>query len=212
MELGNRSNIVIHDKKFIFMMLKKCGSVTMGMTILSSLGHTDLGGNNVNKVLGSETEHLDKYEVDKLKDYTKVVWVRNPYNRLVSGWFDRIHLIRNEDTMSWYGVPNTITFPDFIDWVCSIPDEEMNVHFKQQTDDITIDGRLVPNVVMKLENLTEEWKQLRSRFNWLSELKYHANKSKKGDYRSYYTDELVEKVKIRFKDDLYLLNYTFEGK
>ena len=41
-------------------------------------------------------------------------------------------------------------------------------------------------------------------------MKYHANKSKKGDYRSYYTNEMIDKVKIRFKDDLYLLDYTFE--
>ena len=210
MDLGNRSNIVIHDKKFVFMMLKKCGSVTMGKIMLESLGHKELEGEEVDRVL-STLSHFNRYEVDAL-DYTKVVWVRNPFNRLVSGWFDRIHLIRNEDTMSWYGVPNTISFLDFIDWVCSIPDEEMNVHFKQQTADITINGRLVPNVVMKLENLTEEWEQLQSKFGWLAELKYHANKSNKGDYRSYYNYETIEKVKSRFKDDLYLLEYTFEGE
>ena len=46
MDKGKRGNFVIHNKKFVFMMLKKCASVTMGKTILSSLGYTDLSGNN----------------------------------------------------------------------------------------------------------------------------------------------------------------------
>lgn len=210
MEIGKRGNFVIHDKKFVFMMLKKCASVTMGKTILSSLGHTDLGGKNINKVLKSITpKHISRYEVDDLTDYTKVVWVRNLFNRLVSGWFDRIHIAKNKNTIAWYEIPNTISFPDFIDWVCSIPDEEMNVHFKQQTDDITINGRLVPNVIMKLESLSSDWKQLQTKHDWLVDLKWHANKSKKGDYRSYYTDKLIDKVNVRFKDDLCLLDYTF---
>lgn len=205
MNLGNRVNVVIHNKKFVFMMLKKCASVTMGKIILESLGYKKSEAKDINRILGA-LPHFNRYEVDAL-DYTKVVWVRNPFDRLVSGWFDRIHLMGNEDTMNWYGVPNTISFPDFIDWVCSIPDDEMNVHFKQQISDITIDGRLVPNTVMKLENLNEDWAQLQTNNSWLIDMKYHINKSKKEDYRKYYTDEIIEKIKIRFKDDLCLLNY-----
>lgn len=207
MHLGKRGNYIIHDKKFVFMMLKKCASVTMGRVILSSLGHRNLNGDNVNRVLPKYLAS-DRYEVASL-EYTKLVWVRNPFNRLVSGWFDRIHLIRNEYTMAWYGVPNTISFPDFIYWICSIDDSQMNAHFRQQTSDITIDGELIPNVIIKLENLKEEWPKLQARYEWLADLR-HANKSKKGDYKDYYTSDLIEKVRVRFKDDFRLLNYDEE--
>jgi hypothetical protein len=207
MHKGKRVNIVIHDKKFVFMMLKKCASVTMGKVILESLGHKNTKGNNVNKILRT-LDRFNKYDVDGL-DYTKVVWVRNPFDRLVSGWFDRIHKIKNKNTMNWYGIPNTISFPDFIYWVCSIDDDNMNVHFKQQTIDITIGNRIVPNIVMRLETLQEDWKQLQSKFNWLIDLKYHEHKSTKGDYRDYYTNDLIEKVNNRFAKDLELLKYKF---
>jgi hypothetical protein len=207
MDLGKRVNVVVHDKKFVFMMLKKCASVTMGKIILESLGYKNLRGDNVNKVI-RKLGCPNRYEVDAL-DYTKLVWVRNPFNRLVSGWFDRVRRQPNAKIMKWYGIPNTISFPDFVDWVCSIDDPHMNTHFRQQTSDITIDGRLVPNVVMKLENLNEEWKELQHVHDWLVDIKYHAHKSKKGNYRDYYTDDLIKKVEIRFKDDLRLLDYSF---
>lgn len=208
MDLGNRVNIALHDKKFIFMMLKKCASVTMGKVILNSLGYKDLSGGNVNKVLG-KLDHPVIYEVSSrdYMDYTKVVWVRNPFDRLASGWFDRIYSIRNEDTMNWYGIPNTISFPDFIDWVCAIDDANINTHFRQQTYYITIGDKLIPNVIMKLETLKNDWDKLKSKHTWLSDIEFYDNKSNKGNYRDYYTKELIKKVSYRFNDDLRLLKY-----
>lgn len=206
-ERGKILNIVFHDKKFVFMMIKKCASVTMGMIILDSLGYTDLTSKNIDNIdnLLNTIPHMNKYEIDAL-DYTKVVWVRNPFDRLVSGWFNRIHQKKSKYTMAKFGIPR-ITFSDFIDLVCSIPDSETNTHFMQQTSDITIDGRLVPNVVIKLENIKEEWSKLQKQHTWLADMEYHTHKSNKGDYRTYYTKNLIEKVKIRFKDDFYLLEY-----
>lgn len=204
MLLGDRGNYVIHNKKFVFMMLKKCGSVTMGKVILESLGYKDLSGPNVNRVLGSL--RLNRYEVAAL-DYTKVVWVRNPFDRLVSGWFHRVHNVTMKEARDSYGIPNTISFPDFVEWVCSIKDKEMNAHFRQQTFDITIDGVLVPNVIIKLENLKEDWQLLKARFDWLVDIKYHEHRTNKGNYCDYYKKDMIDKVKIRFVDDFRLLEY-----
>lgn len=204
MLLGDRGNYVIHDRKFVFMMLKKCGSVTMGKVILESLGYKDLSGPNVNRVLGSL--RLNRHEVSAL-DYTKVVWVRNPLDRLVSGWFNRVHNVTMKETMDSYGIPNNISFLDFVDWVYSIKDGEMNAHFRQQVFDITIDGVLVPNVIIKLENLKEDWQRLKARFDWLVDIKYHEHRTNKGNYHGYYDKESLDKVKIRFVDDFRLLGY-----
>ena len=84
------------------------------------------------------------------------------------------------------------------------------MHFRQQAHDITIDGRLVPNFIIKLENLNEGWKRLQKQQPWLADIKDRTHATKKGDYRKYYTDDLIEKVRIRFKDDLNLLGYNFE--
>jgi hypothetical protein len=205
MHLGNRANIVINDKKIIFMMLKKCASVTMGKTILSSLGYKDLSGDNINKVL-KKLGRISIKDAQEL-DYDKVVWVRNPLDRLVSGWTHRIKGVANKDTMDWYGIPNTISFSDFIDWVCSIEDAKMNAHFRQQTFDLTIDGVLVPNFIMKLEDLEKDWAVLRQQHPWLVPIRFHEHKTKKGNWKDYYTEDLFIKANKRFSNDLNLLGY-----
>jgi len=203
MDLGTRLNWIMHDRKFVFMMIKKCGTVTIQRVLFTSMG-LDVSGNiqKYSKFIGRGT----RFEIDKL-DYTKVAWVRNPFNRLVSGWWNRIHKARSKITMKSWQIPHTISFTDFVDWVCSYDDDHMNTHFRQQTYDITIDGRLVPTTVMKMENLKTEWGQLQIEHPWLPDIKWHDHKSNKGNYRKYYTDNMIDKVMIRFKDDFELLKY-----
>jgi len=202
--LGERHlNWVFHNKKFIFTMIKKCGTITIQRVLFESMGLDP----NVNlKRYGELINIVSLHDTDAL-DYTKVAWVRNPFDRLVSGWWDRIHTARPEYTKKMWQLPNTISFPDFIDWVCSYNDDHMNAHFKQQTHEITIDGRLVPNRIMKMENLKTEWSQLQIEHPWLPNIKWHDHKSDKGDYRKYYTGSIIDKVMIRFKNDLNLLEY-----
>ena len=209
MVLGDRINWVLHNKKFVFMILKKCASVTMKKVILSSLGYEDVSSENINRLTDDYFPlSMDKYKLDAL-DYDKVVWVRNPFDRLVSAWSHRVrnnkkHSIRD------YGIPHTTSFEDYIDYICSFKDEDLNVHFHQQTFNIAINDRLVPNIVVKIENLQEEWERVRERFEWLAPIKWHAHKSeKRGDYRRYYTKDLIKKVNNRFAKDLELLGYEF---
>ena len=205
MDLGKRINVVIHKKKFVFMMLKKCASVSMGKVILTSLGHKNLKGHNINTVL-RPLGGLSINEVEEL-DYTKVAWVRHPLDRLVSGWVHRVKGVSNKNTMTWYGIPNTISFPDFVDWVCSINDADMNAHFRQQTFDLVLDDKLVPNVLMKLETLHSDWKKLQAQFSWLANLTFHDHKTNKGNWQLSYDKELLKKASKRFSEDLNLLGY-----
>jgi hypothetical protein len=206
MPLGKQINVVFNEKKLVLMILKKCASVTLHRTILESLGHKDLSGKNINRVFRNDLTLIDKYEIVKL-DYTKAVWVRNPFDRLVSGWANRI---RDKKDAKVYGVSPDISFEDFALYVCSIEDSNLNVHFRQQTFDLTIEGDLVPNVLIHLESLKEGWEKLRRDFNWLSPVKRHDHKTKgKGNYQKYYTTRLVKKVRQRFQQDLKLLGYEF---
>ena len=209
MPLGKQLNVIFHDKQFAVMILKKCGSVTLHKTLLKSFGHTDLSGNNINKVFRQDFNLVNKYEIAKF-NYTTTSWVRNPFDRLVSGWFNRI---RNKKNAKSYGVDPNISFEDFALYICSLEDKDVNVHFHQQTFDIAIDGKLVPNRLIHLESLIEEWEDLRKEVPWLAPIKWREQWSKKkGDFKEYYKkDLLIEKVAQRFEQDLRLLGYTFEG-
>jgi len=206
--LGQQVNVIVRDKKFVFMALKKCGSVTLHKTVLDSLGYKDLSGKNINRVIRNDLAWTgDKHEIAELVDYIKISWVRNPFDRLVSGW---MHRVRNNNDAKGYGISPKASFEDFINHICSVEDENLNVHFRQQTSFIAIQGKLVPDILIHLENLQEEWEQLRSKFNWLSSIRWHEQKTKgPGKYRKHYNKDLIEKVRHRFEEDLDLLEYDF---
>ena len=158
---------------------------------------------------------------DRVWDYLKFAIVRNPWDRLVSCYKNKI--LSSGDTNDFYenGVHralvknygdlfnSSMSFADFTDAVCAIPDEFAEDHFRSQHTFVTHRGEVFVDHIGKLENIEEEWAYLCANVNIDNELGNINVSSNSGAYKDYYTDELRDKVAERYQKDIETFGYDF---
>ncbi len=148
-------------------------------------------------------------------------FVRNPFARLVSCYESKFHTdpLRNRNAMRrksldfdgyLYGyMKKDEGFSTFIDQIVSIPWRLDNNHFCSQYRKITDkNGKLLVDYFGKFERLAEDYELVRARGNF-APLKIY-NKSRHGDWRDYYTTDLVKKVYKKYSVDVKFLGYEQE--
>ena len=64
--------------------------------------------------------------------------------------------------------------------------------------------------ILKYENIQEDFKLLQNKLKWFEPLP-HANATIECDYKSYYTDELIDIVAKKYSKDIEMFGYTFKG-
>ena len=95
--------------------------------------------------------------------------------------------------------------------ICKIDDKYADLHFRSQVRLLSDKNwKLLPNHIMKLENLWKDFDILAKKI-WLPDnLKIpHLRKSWTEDYKKYYDEETKKMVEKRYKKDLELFNYSF---
>lgn len=160
----SRGTLVNHEMKFMITICYKCASkesITWFVENLSEYDHKDLiMGKKINRKF---VTHNINQEV--FKNYFKVVIVRNPYHRLVSGFLDRGLRIKTPLIKLCEGVvPITeLTFEKFVYLISKQEPKDMNGHWRQLSEDI--DPKDYDNVV-QLENITEIMDKVTNDFNF----------------------------------------------
>lgn len=139
----------------------------------------------------------------------KIIFVRNPFDRLVSAWQSKLIDKKHHAGYIKYGFHRDMLFEDFANAVCDIPDDESDHHFRSQTYEMySKNGQLEHLIICRFENLEYEWGRVRYEIPGLNQLK-HYGKSNHWDYHKYYNDKLIKKVYMRYRQDLKELNYDF---
>lgn len=169
---------------------------------------------------------LCKHDVRRYRDYYSFAFVRNPWSRLVSCFFDKVDPKEISEDLNPKGAaavmlgggennsapPATASFEEFVRAVCRTPDEESNRHFRSQHTFLTDrKGRLLPAHIFRFENLAQEFNALTERLGLPDTKLPHRNPSKKTPYQEYYTDELRRLVAERYARDIELFGYEFVG-
>ncbi len=147
---------------------------------------------------------IDIREASMINSTANIMFVRNPYDRLVSCWQSKlIDKVPNAGLVR-QGFTRDMTFEDFIKLVCKIPDDIANVHFKSQ-----MCFWLGPKTtILRFENIDDDWEIVRNKIVGLPPLP-HFGSSEHNHYREYYNPELIKLVQQRFKYDLEVLGYEF---
>lgn len=149
----------------------------------------------------------------KYKNYFKFAFVRNPYDRLVSCYEDKIMSDREkEDLIIKNGLYKKMPFKEFVRAICSIPDIRADQHIKSQSFFITDQNEnLLVDFIGKFENLENDYKKV-CKIIGIKKLKKLPTKNKskrKKDYREYYGEETKKLVYERYKKDFEILGYKF---
>lgn len=197
------------EKKFIFIHIPK----NAGSSIVNSLGGKLVDWDNQNKIYKqhasiSQLKNLYSINIDQ---YFKFAFVRNPWDRAVSGF----HWLTGVDQPSFQKCKKS-SFLDFLlvrngfEKLIGTKDQSTReVHFISQHEMIYIDGSNQMDFVGKFENLQKDFDTICSKIG-IEKLKLpESNKSKHKHYTEYYTDETKDLVYQKYQKDIELFNYKF---
>jgi hypothetical protein len=158
---------------------------------------------------------LNKHDVHRYTDFERIAFVRNPWDRLVSCYADKIlrdktHEAMAESIEQYDYYENYMPFADFARAVSRIPDKKANRHFRSQHTFLTDrSGDLMPNRIGYFETLSEDFARM-CREHDMPNLELPRFKvTRRTDYRDYYDAETIDLVRERYKTDIELFGYKF---
>lgn len=148
----------------------------------------------------------------EVPDYLHFAVVRNPFDRFVSFWADKIMGDGMNDGLRGLGFDRGMSFSDAARLAASLPDEETDPHIRSQSflllDE---DGRLRPDLVLRFERLGHDWETLRSIVERRSGVQLVALPRRRvSEHQSsdgYYDDTTRRLIRERFATDFETLNY-----
>ena len=206
--------IVSHLHRYIFVPMPKTGTHSVRQALREHLGPDDIEqvGLFVNKRFPFEPiaeirhGHLSVRQVrpylgDEVCDaYFKFSFVRNPFDRFVSycAFMTRQHGAFDRDPQ---GTMRKILFE-----VRPLD----HVHFQPQYTLLVDDaGNLEMDMIGRVEAMQDSYDAVCARIGIPSRALDRVNSSRRGDYRQYYDQALIDGVAELYRRDLELFDYTF---
>ncbi|WP_309495539.1 sulfotransferase family 2 domain-containing protein [Sulfurovum sp.] len=150
---------------------------------------------------------------EKFNSYYKFTFVRNPWDRLVSGY--EYLLQGGNKTGDLYFqdlfMKKYDTFDKFVlNYLDKDKIHEHGLFGPQYLYIYDYKGKCQVDFVGRFENIEQDFLKVVKHLNINDKLP-HTNKSKRNDYTSYYTNkEVLNKVSDLYKKDIELFNYTFD--
>ena len=185
-KIGKWQVIYSEERKFIWFKNAKTAGTSMYRGVMKKEIY-DLVGYKDNPIEFSKW--WDNLNDEKLEDYFKFTFVRNPYDRLLSA-FNHIVMEQTLETYvaSWpiihpgdiYGRPTEMTF-DIIFLLFSLftkrglqtyDIDKDSVHWMPQNNHVEMNGYQIVDFVGKYENLEDDWKYIASKLEISEELPF----------------------------------------
>ena len=185
-------NLTISEKnKFLWFRVGKVGS----RTILDIF-------NQANIELAAEHPYDLYYPVNKYKEYFRFAFVRNPWDRFVSCWQDKV-IRRNKFLIS----DDEQEFESFIDYVT------MNIDLEYGNPHLRLQSRLIDlnhiDFLGRFETFEDDLNKVMNILGIEATIKKKNASKRKIDYREYYTSRTREKIADLYKKDINIFNYRF---
>ena len=207
------SSRVNADTQAIFVHVPKNAGTSITKALRQSGGYESPGYGSVDQDFamgwmdGEVRRVVRAVGADVWAEYFTFAFVRNPWDRLVSGWQFTRQRGKHELTFAEFvkGLPSldTAQEPDALERAIST-----HWHAMPQSDHLVVDGEVAVDFVGHVETLDEDWRAISARIGSDGDVP-RANTSDRGEYRSYYTDDLLAVVDERLRLDATTFGYTF---
>lgn len=207
------SSRVNHERKAIFVHVPKNAGTSITRALKGTGQYTPLGYGSVDDdfamswTAGEVRRVIDTVGNEMWGECFTFAFVRNPWDRLVSGW----QFTRQKNK-------HELSFAEFVRRLPSLDtDQEPDAlrraisthwHAMPQADHLIVDGVVAVDFVGRVEALDDDWRAISERIGCDREIP-RANASERGEYRQYYTDDLLAEVDERFRRDVDAWGYTF---
>jgi chondroitin 4-sulfotransferase 11 len=240
-ELGRQAKYIISDEaRFVYFVVPKvaCSSIKTALLSLFDLeaagpvDEDDAPDLDVHRLFAGSGYQINKNQLARrmdrgeFREHFKFAFVRNPWDRLVSCYSDKVmdprragespfrHVPRERGSRLYRGMP----FAEFVETVCEIPDEESNMHFVSQHRIVCGPGEdrsILADFVGRFENLSADFAEVAGRIGGGKRLELpHRMRSASRESRPYtefYDDRLKDLVHERYREDVEIFGYSFAG-
>jgi hypothetical protein len=209
----------LKEFKCLFFPIPKAANTSL-KTAFGSLIGIDVEGS----LSAGISPFITKNRVIDFDDFWKFTFVRNPWDRLVSCYSDKIKKdsCYNNNRyingvyvgLAEYGYFRAgMPFEEFACRVCDIPDLFADRHFVSQHILLTNkSGELMVDFVGRFENLEGDFKQVLSKIGHPNVSLPHARRTIRKPFFEYYTPQLWHMVGERYAKDIEMFDYELCGR
>jgi hypothetical protein len=230
-----KTNIVaLHEQRLLYFAVPKVANSSLKVVVTNAMnghlpqdlqnaideGRNPFHGKHLRRRMYEEKRLLCKHQVRVYGRYVSFAIVRNPWDRLVSCYVQKIEQKDNSSGPNRKGTTGALdragafdpdmSFAEFARAVAAIPDEEAGRHFRSQyTFLCDRRGNLLPERLGRFEHLAEDLSRVTDGVLSGNNLP-HLKKTRRRDYRDYYDEETRDLVARRFARDIELFGYNYE--
>ncbi len=213
------SAIISQKYHFLYFYIPKVASTS----IKKSLAHTLYGRDIENRVHSYCFDEVIDITGEEYGSYFKFSFVRNPWDRVVSCYCDKIlhkdftnYKYKNgvyRKFIHRYGTRFRMgmSFERFIEIICNLQDTESDRHFRSQhTYIIDSEENCLVNFIGKFENIHADLAYIRRQTGLPNTELSVANQSRRAwGYKNFYTEKTKKMVTKRYAKDIDLFHYKF---
>lgn len=187
-----RYNIYTSEKhNFVWFRVFKVASFTIKSVLVKNI---------------SDLEHTrPKILPNKFKRHFRFAFVRNPWDRVVSCYFNKVVTKKAPDFKQCFGKD----FDYFVDFIDTLDVATTNSHLKLQT-------RLIPveecDFIGKLDNFANDFKYICDVIGIGCEKIPHKHKTDHVHYSTYYTPRTQKIIAKKYQEDIETFGFTFESE
>ncbi len=204
--------LICDGPRFLFVHVQKTGGSSLAAALTSSLPH-------VRPFLGTHDHASQARDAlgDAFWSYFRFAFVRNPWDRLVSWYSMIVQQSRGRPRESlhrlWrYVLDTSSTFDEFVlRCTDTIDDVDGRKSFLYNQLDYLSDaeGNLLVDFVGRYESLDADARQVFRRLGLPAAELPRLNRSRRADYRDYYTARTQDVVAERYRRDIEHFGYRF---
>jgi hypothetical protein len=187
--------IRIDEPKALLLIVPKTASTSIRRRLFPDKGES------------SVWEYVTDCRRAKWPGWFRFAFVRNPWERLVSCWAEKIH---DRDVIfrgfTRYGWTTAMSFPAFVEAVCRMDPAEHDHHFASQCSLLRYEGEWCVDYVGRYESLDQDWERLAGILPHMGPLGRFIV-SEHQDYHEYYTPALWTRAGKVFAEDVTVFGY-----
>ena len=209
--------IFIVDKlKFCWVLIPKCASNSLTIAISDAIINAGIPKKGKRTLLNYFHEGISNLE--NHPEYFKFVFVRNPWDRLVSCYCNRFSDQFFEGTygktsyapkeFKLMGIHKDMSFNNFVNVICEQDDYNSDRHWRSQHCSI-MTNKIMVDFIGKVENIQLDWRYVCGMMNWNYTKLPRKKTSDHTHYNDYYNTITKEQVRKRYEKDIDLFKYTY---